>query len=513
MLDRTLDGVDFTKYQRWLARMLNGSFAFAACDASGRPHWVSEGDSGTALLDQLRALVGDGYEWPVGSSGFQSRAIDPCSHLLYRPIELAHGERLGCLVLSVHGLPSDASSIALDGIADALDDVVTAIVDQHRLQSELGSLTEELANCYDELHLLHGIDRQLNLHGRNPEAIGSVLRSCAEQLGVDVVALVRPATDECLSAALSTRPIHNLDLVLVELRGDLFRFVQASRDAVVLNERDDPRRAYIFTNMPYKVLATPISLDDAIEGALILVNHDDRPNFTNGDRHLAEIVASQLASLMQSMAMIQRLGAFNQQMASALVEAVEAKDSYTRGHSERVNHLSMEIGRAIGLENNELENLHWGSLLHDVGKIGIPDAVLCKPGRLTADEYAFIMVHPERSYEILRHIEYLREALPGARHHQEKFDGTGYPHRLKGERIPLHGRIIAVADTYDSITSSRAYRPGRSHEAAMREIERVSGTQLDPAIVLVFKQMCAAEPEWLGRFGIKRECLQDAQHG
>jgi len=165
----------------------------------------------------------------------------------------------------------------------------------------------------------------------------------------------------------------------------------------------------------------------------------------------------------------------------------------------------MEIARSMGLPEDEMPDLHWGSLLHDVGKIGIPDAILCKPARLTEDEYTFIKVHPERSYEILRYIEQLKNAMPGVRHHQEMFDGKGYPHGLKGERIPLHARIIAVADTYDSITSSRAYRPGRTHEKAIAEIERVSGSQLDPAVVEVFLQMCAAEPQWLERFRIRRE--------
>jgi len=154
-----------------------------------------------------------------------------------------------------------------------------------------------------------------------------------------------------------------------------------------------------------------------------------------------------------------------------------------------------------------MDALHWGSLLHDVGKIGIPDAVLCKPAKLSDDEYTFIMVHPERSYEILCHIEHMKYAALGVRHHHEKYDGTGYPRRLKGDRIPLSGRIIAVADTYDSITSSRAYRAGGSHEVAMKEMDRVAGTQLDPAILAVFKQLVAAEPEWIKGFNISRERL------
>lgn len=515
MLERALEEVDFSKYQRWLARVLGREFALAACDAVGIPLWASANESGAALNEQLRTLEAAKFDWPYSGSGFAWRAFGARSCLLYRPIELAQNRRLGWLVLTVAGLEPDGATTELDGIADALDDIAAAIAEEYRLHSELGSMAEELANRYEELHLLYRVDEQLCAQGQGhkPEVIESLLRNCAEQLCIDVVALVRPAAGICLSAAVPSKPIHNLDLMLVELRGDLFRFVQASHDAVVLNAQDDPRRAYIFTDMPYKVLASPIRQGKNIEGVLVFVNHDDKPNFTNGDRRLAEILANQLASLLQSMSLIQQLGAFSQQMAAALVEAVEAKDPYTRGHSERVNFLSMEIGRALGLPPDELEDLHWGSLLHDVGKIGIPDAVLCKPGRLTRDEYSFIMVHPERSYEILRHIEYLKHAVLGARHHQEKFDGTGYPHGLKGERIPLHGRIIAVADTYDSITSSRAYRPGRSHEVALQEVERVSGSQLDPSLVAVFRELCAAEPEWLRRFGIRRERREQVEHG
>jgi len=341
--------------------------------------------------------------------------------------------------------------------------------------------------------------------GENEKVFQSLLQAASEHLNVDVVAFVRPSKEICLYATSLSKEIHNLDLVLIEMRGDLYRFVQSSGESIVLNDANDPRRAYIFTDMPYKVIACPVHSDRKVDSLVVLLNHQHKPDFTNSDRKLAEVLANQLSSLSNTFLLLESMQEFNQQMAMTLIEAVEAKDPYTRGHSERVHHLSMEIGRAMGLPADELDDLFWGSLLHDVGKIGIPDAVLCKPSRLTSDEYTFIKVHPERSYEILRHIKHFERAVLGARHHQEMFDGKGYPHGLKGDRIPLHGRIIAVADTYDSITSSRAYRAGRSHEASMIEIERVSGTQLDPAIVEVFKTIVALNPEWLQRFKIRRD--------
>ena len=292
------------------------------------------------------------------------------------------------------------------------------------------------------------------------------------------------------------------------MRGDLYRFAHSSRQSIVINETDDARRAYIFTDMPFKILCCPVFEEKSVVAILVLINHAAKADFSNSDRKLGEVLANHLSSLSRMHGMLAETSKFNEQMAAALIEAVEAKDPYTRGHSERVHHIAMEIGRAMLLPPRELDNLFWGSLLHDVVKIGIPDAVLCKPGRLTRDEFTFIMVHPERSYEILRHIDRLKGAVPGARHHQEKYDGSGYPHGLSGHDIPQNARIIAVADTYDSITSSRAYRAGRSHEAAMTEIARCAGTQLDPAIIAVFERVCLAEPEWIARFNIQREAPQ-----
>jgi HD-GYP domain-containing protein (c-di-GMP phosphodiesterase class II) len=496
--------LDCSKYGRWLARIASVRCAFAFCDTEGALVWTSHGPEETIVPEAFAILKEQGFAWRLAGDSVQRRDIDENHVLLYRPLGPANGVGLGWVAAVLDCSENRIAPLELDEIAEAMDDVAAAVQDDHRVNLELDGMALELSERYEELHLVYSVDSQIKRHGQSQAVFQALLENCAEHMDVDVAVMVNPDDKLCISATNLSKPIHNLDLVLVEMRGDLFRFIQSSKQPVVMNEKADPRRSYIFTDMPYKVLGCPIFVGDTVTAILVLINHDHKRDFSNSDRKLAEVLANQLSGLTRMYRMVQEMTAFTEQMAAALIECVEAKDPYTRGHSERVHHISMEIGKALDLPEDELVNLFWGSLLHDVGKIGIPDAVLCKPGRLTADEYTFIMVHPERSYEILRHIDRLKEAIPGARHHQEKYDGTGYPHGLKGERIPLHGRIIAVADTYDSITSSRAYRPGRDHEAAMKEIDRVAGSQLDPKLIEVFRQVCASNPEWMNRFGIKR---------
>jgi HD-GYP domain-containing protein (c-di-GMP phosphodiesterase class II) len=169
-----------------------------------------------------------------------------------------------------------------------------------------------------------------------------------------------------------------------------------------------------------------------------------------------------------------------------LIRTLEAKDFYTRGHSQRVTLYSVAIAEELGVTGQELENLYRASVLHDLGKIGVREAVLNKPGKLTEEEFADIICHPETAVRILEPIPFFRPLLPAILHHHERFDGKGYPSRLVGKNIPLASRIMTIADTFDAMTSTRAYRKALPVADAIAEIRRCSGTQFDPDIVPAF---------------------------
>ena len=165
---------------------------------------------------------------------------------------------------------------------------------------------------------------------------------------------------------------------------------------------------------------------------------------------------------------------------------VEAKDPYTRGHSDRVSKYSVLIGKYLNLSEQDLKTLRVGGLFHDIGKIGIPDSILLKESRLTDDEYSEIKNHPAIGAHILCNAEAFTEIIPIVKHHHERYDGNGYPGRLKGEEIPYFARITAIADTFDAMTSRRTYRDSLPLEVVKEEIRKCSGEQFDPNIAKVF---------------------------
>lgn len=175
---------------------------------------------------------------------------------------------------------------------------------------------------------------------------------------------------------------------------------------------------------------------------------------------------------------------------ASLSASLEARDPYLRGHSARVTSFAEGLALALGWTGRRLDVLRLGARFHDVGKLGVDEAVLRKPGPLTAVELEEVRAHPVAGARLIAGVADLQDALPCVLHHHERWDGTGYPHRLRGERIPLEARILGVADAFDAMTSLRPYRAPLTVEQALAELERCAGTQFDPALAATFVEGC-----------------------
>jgi putative nucleotidyltransferase with HDIG domain len=204
------------------------------------------------------------------------------------------------------------------------------------------------------------------------------------------------------------------------------------------------------------------------------------------ENHLEDLVDQRTAELDQTLGSLEN--AYRSTL-RALTSALEARDAETHGHSERVVTFSLRLGREYGLSSAEMKALEFGSLLHDIGKIGVPDAILRKPGKLTDEEWVLMREHPMHGQQILRGIKFLEGAARVVAQHHEKWDGSGYPAGLKLEEIDICARIFSVADAFDAITSDRVYRKGRPYEAAAQELDEWAGRQFDSKVVEAFHRV------------------------
>jgi putative nucleotidyltransferase with HDIG domain len=243
------------------------------------------------------------------------------------------------------------------------------------------------------------------------------------------------------------------------------------------------------------VLVMPMITKDRAVGILILgeMRGFGRTRFSSAKMVLAQALARQAATAIDHarllMEVIEKSEAIKQahfDSIKALAEALETKDVYTRGHSERTVHYAVLIAKHLGLSEKEQDWIQYGAILHDIGKIGVPENILNKPGTLTEEEYEIMKRHPVMGAEIVRHIKYLDPVVPIILHDHERYDGTGYPYGLSEEAIPLGARIVALVDAYDAMTTDRVYRKAMTKEEAIEEIRRKAGTQFDPQLAEIF---------------------------
>ena len=257
------------------------------------------------------------------------------------------------------------------------------------------------------------------------------------------------------------------------------------------------------------VLAVPLQAHGRVIGVLQLLNPIGKLTFSPGDLDRMRLFAAPLGQAIDNARLYSLLKGQFVDTVTALSEAIEKRDPYTGGHIRRVVLYSLLLGFEMGLGRTELEKLRLASTLHDVGKIAVPDDVLRKPAPLDARELEVMRRHPVDGADIVSRIRELREILPGVRSHHERLDGKGYPDGLSDPEIPLDARIIAVADTFDAMTSSRPYRTAMSTPEAMIEIDRGVGTQFCPRVVAAFHRLVERD-----RFNVTEgEALQRSLFG
>jgi len=385
-------------------------------------------------------------------------------------------------------------------VIEFLEEIANRITSEIQSQFETDNLSQELSDKYEELNLIYDIGEKLKGVAIAKEAVKFIIEESRETLDSNMVlaSIFGKDIHETSYSCSAPLPIDINDKSLMEKidRALIERFDSPDipTEHIVLNDVcDDVPLARLF-DIPMGMLAVPVKLKRSVIGFVCFINFDREKSFLTGDVRLAISIAEQMSLALTNAELYQNLKDFLLSVIKTLVYSIEAKDAYTKGHSERVNIFTMKIADSMELSSEEKEAINWAAMLHDIGKIGVPGAILTKPGRLTEEEFFRVQEHPERGYMILLPIEQLKDSLNGIRYHHEKYDGTGYPLGLRGEGIPLHGRIIAIADAYDAMTSNRSYRASMSHEDAIAEIVRVKGTQLDPEIVNIFLKLFERQP-------------------
>jgi putative nucleotidyltransferase with HDIG domain len=229
--------------------------------------------------------------------------------------------------------------------------------------------------------------------------------------------------------------------------------------------------------------------DDQILGTLTLLSTQKGQSFTGEDMDLVRTLASLAAVAVANARMEEKQHSTFVRTMESLATALEARDEYTRGHSQRVCEVSMLLGDRMGYSPEALEELRVGTVLHDIGKIGVPDAVLNKRGKLTEEEFEIMKSHTVTGYEICRPLMLSEGVLMIIRNHHEKLDGSGYPDGLKGGELPLSLRIVCVADAFDAMSSRRPYRGIMEQDEVLAELSRHAGTQFDPVVVESLKEL------------------------
>ncbi len=377
-------------------------------------------------------------------------------------------------------------------LAPALDWMFQDAIELERRDGELTGLSCELSETYEELSLLYRLSTSMTLEQQPQTFLADACTQLQETAGLRWLAIQLidgdPRMNE-LAGEVITGGGLAIDKPALKRIGDaLMRAMPSPTKPWVIDDTtkiDAPGLVQVSRS----ALVVPIVSDDHLLGVLLGGDKKDGSEINSIDAKLCSALANSLAIFIENFMLYEDMQAMFMGTLHALTSAIDAKDSYTHGHSERVALMSRMLAAAAGLDAPTVERVYIAGLVHDVGKIGVPEAVLCKPGKLTSDEFELVKMHPEIGARILRDIRQMNSLIPGVLYHHERWDGRGYPRGLAGENIPLFGRLICLADSFDAMSSSRTYRKGMPHEQVLAEIARCAGSQFDPDLAAMFVRL------------------------
>ena len=390
---------------------------------------------------------------------------------------------------------------------DAMASVDAALSRIESLGAENEALSRDLLRCYEQLSLVFEITEHIAVLHDPRQVQEALLGRYAAMLGVAAIFVDRPGSS--LPVPLSIPGGAEIDIDakdIAENLADEIEAVRASNRARVhvwqpssvaspAGAVSEAGRSREGTGPPINILLDALRQFDADAAVVIAIRTADQQPFDSGDMMASESALGYGGHILSNLMMVRHLQEMAFETVGALVSAIDQKDNYTCGHAERVGWLATLTGKALELPESEIQKLEWSGLLHDVGKIGVPESILNKPGKLTHEEYEIMKRHPRMSYEVLKPVASLEPILGAVLYHHENHDGSGYPEGLAGNDIPLKARIIHVVDIFDALTSSRSYREGFTRERAFGILNEDAGRVTDPHMA---RAMSARE--WQARF-------------